>query len=86
MVLPDGRNLNHEVVKAGMAWWYRRYAPDDSTLQRLKQEARQAKRGLWQDAKPVPPWEWRRERRGAEGFSASSPSHSHIPNPVNGPY
>jgi endonuclease YncB( thermonuclease family) len=26
IVLPDGRNLNQELVRAGMAWWYQRYA------------------------------------------------------------
>jgi endonuclease YncB( thermonuclease family) len=26
----------------------------------LEKEARVAKRGLWADPKPVPPWEWRR--------------------------
>src|SRR5690242_19455816 len=26
IILPDGRNLNRELVKAGMAWWYRQYA------------------------------------------------------------
>jgi micrococcal nuclease len=25
VILANGRNLNHELVKAGMAWWYRRY-------------------------------------------------------------
>jgi len=56
---PDGRVLNHELVKAGFAWWYRRYAPDDDTLVQLEQEARDAKRGLWVDPHPVPPWQWR---------------------------
>jgi hypothetical protein len=28
-ILPDGKNLNSETVKAGYAWWIRRYAPDD---------------------------------------------------------
>ncbi len=61
--LPDGWSLNQELVKAGMAWWYRQYAPHDTTLARLEAEARTAKRGLWADAHPVPPWEWRKQHR-----------------------
>src|SRR5688572_1529909 len=29
LFLPDGRDLNHEIVKAGFAWWFRRYPPND---------------------------------------------------------
>jgi hypothetical protein len=32
VVLPDGRSLNHELVRGGMAWWFRKYAPDDREL------------------------------------------------------
>ena len=32
---PSGRNLNQELVRAGLAWWYRRYAPNDATLRLL---------------------------------------------------
>ncbi len=60
VILPDGRVLNHELVKGGLAWWYRRYAPDDGTLAQLEADAKAAKRGLWADPDPVPPWEWRR--------------------------
>ncbi len=63
VVLPDGRSLNHELVKAGFAWWYRRYSPDDETLKQLEQEARDAKRGLWVDGDLNPPWEWRIARK-----------------------
>lgn len=63
VVLPDGRNLNQELVKAGLAWWYRQYAPGNTALERLEQEARTAKRGLWVDPNPVPPWEWRKMRK-----------------------
>jgi len=38
--MPDGRNLNHEIVKAGFAWWFRGYAPNDEMLKRLEEEAR----------------------------------------------
>ncbi|WP_201750187.1 thermonuclease family protein [Tautonia marina] len=53
--LPDGRSMNHELVRAGMAHWYRQYAPADRELATLEAEAKAAKRGLW----AVPPWEWR---------------------------
>jgi len=63
VLLPDGRSLNHELVRAGLAWWYWRYAPDDETLAQLEREARGAKRGLWADPEPVSPWEWRVMRK-----------------------
>ncbi len=63
VLLPDGRSLNRELVKAGFAWWYWRYVPDDETLAQLEREARRAKRGLWADPNPVPPWEWRGMRK-----------------------
>ena len=59
VILPDGRNVNQELVREGMCWWYRKFAPGDATLERLETEAREAKRGLWADPHPVPPWEWR---------------------------
>jgi micrococcal nuclease len=60
--LTDGRSLNQELVRAGAAWWFRRYSTDP-TLARLESEARSARRGLWSDPAPVPPWEHRRGRR-----------------------
>jgi micrococcal nuclease len=65
ITLPDGKMLNHELVKAGLAWWYRRYARSDSELHRLETEAKEGKRGLWADADPVPPWTWRKEKAAA---------------------
>ena len=67
VILPDGRSLNRELVRAGLAWWYRRYAPGDSELQRLEREARETKRGLWADRAAVPPWDWRRAKRHGHG-------------------
>jgi endonuclease YncB( thermonuclease family) len=59
VALPDGRSLNRELVRDGMAWWFREYAPDDRELERLETEAREAKRGLWSQPNPIPPWDWR---------------------------
>lgn len=65
IILPDGRNLNHELVRAGFAWWFRRYAPGDRELERLEARARGERVGLWQDTNPTPPWEFRDATRRA---------------------
>ena len=63
VLLADGTNVNHRLVQEGMCWWYRKYAPGDTTLERLETEARNAKRGLWSEPSPIPPWEWRHPGR-----------------------
>lgn len=63
VILEDGQSLNHALVEAGLAWWYRDHAEGDRQLARLEREAREAGRGLWADADPQPPWVYRRELR-----------------------
>jgi len=63
VTLPDKTSLNMRLVYSGMAWWYRKYAPKDKTLEKLEAEARKAKRGLWQDPDPTPPWKWRADQK-----------------------
>lgn len=58
----DGVDANAEQVRDGMAWVYRRYS-DDAKLIELEVNAQQARRGLWTDPSPTPPWEWRRVKR-----------------------
>jgi micrococcal nuclease len=53
--LSNGLLLNHELVKAGYAWWFRKYAPKDNVLEKLERVAREAKRGLWANPDPIPP-------------------------------
>lgn len=62
VILPDGRSLNRDLVKAGLAWWYQRYSSDE-TLGQLQEEAKGAKLGLWSSDSPVPPWDFRHHRR-----------------------
>jgi endonuclease YncB( thermonuclease family) len=57
--------LEEELVKAGLAWWYRQYSAKDKKLAQLEEEARKAKRGLWADPNPTPPWEWRHGGKAA---------------------
>jgi endonuclease YncB( thermonuclease family) len=59
----DKRNVNLELVQEGWAWWYRKYAPKNKELATAEAAARKAKRGLWADAKPIPPWDWRQSER-----------------------
>ena len=57
----DGKYANEEMVRAGMAWVYRRYAKEGyDGLYAAEREARSIRQGLWADALPVPPWEWRK--------------------------
>ena len=60
VLLPGGRSLNESVVRSGLAWWYQYYAPHDTTLDQLEQDARTAYRGLWSDPHAIPPWEFRK--------------------------
>ena len=55
-------DINAEIVRGGMAWVYTRYNRDPA-LPALEAEARAARRGLWADPRPVPPWDWRRQQR-----------------------
>lgn len=59
----QGRDASSAQVQAGMAWVYRRYTPKGSPLYTYEDAARMAREGLWADPAPLPPWEWRRERR-----------------------
>jgi len=57
-----GVDANAQQVKRGMAWVYDRYVTDRS-LYALQDDARAARRGLWADADPVPPWQWRKSKK-----------------------
>ena len=55
----DGRDFGELLVESGLAWHYARYAPKEPRLDALQRAARQARRGLWTDPAPQPPWEFR---------------------------
>ena len=60
VVYVDGENINLEMVCAGHAWWYERYAAENIDMKKCQHRARSSGLGLWADRNPVPPWEWRR--------------------------
>ncbi|HUT05011.1 MAG TPA: thermonuclease family protein [bacterium] len=74
VILIDGRDLSRMLVASGHAWWYREYVPNDKVLELLENESRKAKRGLWADLSPIPPWEFR------HGTSPAS-THKNQPSP-----
>ena len=52
------RWINEEVLAEGCAWHDKRYSDDDE-LDTAEQQARARRIGLWAEAQPVSPWEWR---------------------------
>jgi endonuclease YncB( thermonuclease family) len=68
VVMVDGQDANLAQVKAGMAWWYRKYAKEQTSQQRANYEAAEAtakagRVGLWSEDDPMPPWDWRHPKR-----------------------
>lgn len=61
-------DANLEQVKAGFAWHYKKYQKeqtleDRSLYAQAEDQAMAERRGLWRDAEPVPPWDWRRQKK-----------------------
>jgi micrococcal nuclease len=57
--------LNEKLIEEGLAWVYLRYCHSARCLhwERLQARAQQRKLGLWQDPRPVAPWEFRKNKR-----------------------
>ncbi len=59
----EGQDVNRQMVADGLAWHYKRYSKAED-LAAAEREARAARRGLWADKAPVPPWDWRATDKG----------------------
>lgn len=55
----QGEDANAAMVKDGMAWAYTKYLTDPE-IKRMEVQARAGRVGLWADAEPMPPWEFRK--------------------------
>ena len=69
-VFVDGLDANLQQVQRGFAWHYKAYEREQSGSDRnayadAENEARAARRGLWVDAVPVPPWDFRHIKTNA---------------------
>lgn len=62
-ILVNGESINLSMVRSGYAWAYTQYLkrPHASEYLEAEKEARLARRGLWADHNPTPPWEFRRK-------------------------
>jgi endonuclease YncB( thermonuclease family) len=61
VVLRDGTTLNDRLLAAGLAWYYGPNCNNSAIcdgLRQLEHTARELRRGLWAQEKPVPPWQW----------------------------
>lgn len=56
----NNTSVSESLIEHGYAWFNVRYS-NNWALQAAENEARQAKRGLWKQKNPMPPWEWRQK-------------------------
>ena len=68
VLLHDGRNVGHELLKEGLAWWLKSSSHDRS-LEDLEELARASRQGLWADSNPVPPWKWKAPNKTSRKYS-----------------
>ena len=60
MVYHNGDNINLAMIQNGYAWHYKKYSTD-TTYAKAEQQARLAKKGLWQMDHPAAPWDFRKK-------------------------
>jgi len=67
-IMVDGIDANLEQIKVGLAWHYKQYqneqsVQDKAAYAQAEDQARAETRGLWGDAEPTPPWDWRMQQK-----------------------
>jgi len=58
----NNKYLSAEIIKNGLGWQYKKYSKSKE-LAKLEQKARFKKIGLWIDANPVYPSDWRKTKK-----------------------
>ena len=67
-ILLNSNDMNLKQVSSGMAWHYKKYQGEQSRADQMKYseaevDASNAKRGLWYDPEPIPPWDYRKLKK-----------------------
>jgi endonuclease YncB( thermonuclease family) len=80
-VIADGQDVNLAMIRAGAAWWYRKYREEQSRVDQALYEAAEDKArhehlGLWANSHAIPPWEWRHRLPTHEADAAACPCGS----------
>lgn len=80
----QGESLNEALVRSGYAWWYHQYGATERKLAEAEIDARAARRGLWKDANPTPPWAFRHPGTvaGIETGNSFAPAPKHVESTV----
>lgn len=87
LVTVDGRNVNEEQVRRGMAWEYSHFHSDKAYIA-LQKSAQQSRRGLWSQDAPQAPWLWRKthpaEKSAAPQVPGKHPASGALAAPLCG--
>lgn len=64
VIFAAGTDVNLAMINNGFAWHYKKYQSEQTRTQRSRysaaeRSAKTARRGLWQSARPVAPWNYR---------------------------
>lgn len=62
IVYLDKLRVNEELLKAGLVWHFREY-DNNPEWQQLESTARRNRMGIWSHPNPIPPWQFRKEKR-----------------------
>lgn len=67
-VLLNNEDVNLKQIKRGLAWYFKKYKSDVAQEDRItyvqaQQEAEENKTGLWVDPNPIPPWDFRKQKK-----------------------
>lgn len=66
-----GQDVATSQIEAGMAWVFDKYSQGHEPLYPLQDRARGERAGLWVDPTPMPPWDWRQQKRASVTPSVS---------------
>lgn len=61
-ILVEGMSLSQALLQSGFAWHLPEYN-NDASLAKMAEDARRQNIGLWQDANPISPSEWKKQNR-----------------------